>query len=70
MISVKELNCEGRESSGRYFRIRREMTASTFRCVPFRGSFVFNSSDYQFYCFINLLRAMLFQALRKVLSGD
>ncbi|KAJ0468850.1 hypothetical protein HanRHA438_Chr14g0657271 [Helianthus annuus] len=35
------------------------MTASTFRCVPFRGSFSYNSSDYQFYCFISLLRAML-----------
>ena len=30
MISVKGLDCEGHESSGRYFRIRKEMTASSF----------------------------------------
>ena len=30
----KGVMCEGRESSGRYFRIRREMTASTFGGSP------------------------------------
>ena len=65
------VKCEGRESSGRYFRIHREMTASSFWCVPFRGSFSYNSSDYQFYCFISLQRAMLcFKHLQKVLFGD
>ncbi|KAJ0853472.1 hypothetical protein HanRHA438_Chr14g0651611 [Helianthus annuus] len=63
--------CEGRESSGRYFRIRKEMTASTFGVSPLEDLLDFNNSDYQFYCFISMLRAKLcFKLLRKVLSGD
>ncbi|KAJ0556455.1 hypothetical protein HanIR_Chr07g0314091 [Helianthus annuus] len=43
--------------------MRREISALTFQYVPFRGSFNYNSSDYQFYCFICMLRVYaMFQA--------
>ena len=71
MISVKGLNCEGRESSGRYFRIRREMTASTLGGSPLED-LLLQQQRLSILLFNQIAEGeLIFQSfLQKVLFGD
>ena len=65
------IRCEGRESSGRYFRIRREMTASTFGVSPLED-LLLQQQRLSILLFNQIAEGeLIFQSfLQKAVSGD